>query len=140
MAADLVRQLDPSEAAQLLAQMPVDDAASVLRRLDAAERDRALDALGADQAGAIRPLLAHAEGTAGAVMTPRVRTASPDEPLEQVRARLAADPPEVEGLLNVVVVDRDRRPLGVIPATAVVSGRGDPVDVPPVRTNSRSTT
>ena len=69
-------------------------------------------------------------------MTPRVRTAAPDEPLLAVRDRVAADPPEVEGLLTVVVVDRERRPLGVIPATAVVAGRGEPIEVPPVRTDT----
>jgi sporulation protein YlmC with PRC-barrel domain len=136
VAADLLRQLDPPTAAEILAQMPVDDAAPVLRRLDPAERERALNALDADQASAIRSLLAQVEGTAGAVMTPRVKTASPGESLERIRARIAADPPEVEGLLNVIVVDSDRHPLGVIPATVLVSGRGEPVAVPPVRTNT----
>ena len=69
-------------------------------------------------------------------MTPRVRTATPDEPLDAILARVAADPPDVEGLLTVVVVDETRRPLGVIPVRALVAGRGDPVRVPPVRTDT----
>jgi Mg/Co/Ni transporter MgtE len=42
----------------------------------------------------------------------------------------------VEGLLNVIVIDPDRHPLGVIPATALVTGRGRPIDVPAVATDT----
>jgi CBS domain-containing protein len=136
VAADLLRALDRDEAAELLGRMPIDDVAPVLRRLDEPERDRALEALEPDRARVVRPLLEQKPGTAGAVMTPKVRTAAPGEPLDEVRARLAADPPEVEGLLNVIVIDPDRRPLGVIPATALVSGRGGPIDVPAVATDT----
>jgi Mg/Co/Ni transporter MgtE len=136
VAADLLRALDPEEAPEILARMPIDDVATVLRRLDGPERERALDALQSARADAVRPLLEHRAGTAGAIMTPRVRTAAPGEPLEAIRARLAAHPPRVEGLLNVVVVDSDRHPLGVIPATALISGSGSPIDVPAVGTDT----
>lgn len=69
-------------------------------------------------------------------MTPKVRTARPDEPLDAIRARVAADPPDVEGLLTVVVIDEQRHPLGVIPARVLVAGQGDPIRVPPVRTDT----
>jgi CBS domain-containing protein len=136
VAAGLVRELGTANAPEILARMPVDDLAGVLRSLDEPERERALAALDAARADALRPLLAHAEDTAGAIMTPDVRTARADEPLEAVRARIAADPPAVEGLLSVVVVDGERRPLGVIPARALLAARGAPVDVPAVRTDT----
>jgi magnesium transporter len=116
--------------------MPLDDLAGVLRTLDEPERERALAGLDAARAATLRPLLAHAEDTAGAIMTPDVRTARAGEPLDAVRARIAADPPEVEGLLSVVVVDDQRHPLGVIPARALLAARGTPVDVPAVRTDT----
>jgi CBS domain-containing protein len=136
VAAELVRELREPHASAILAHMPVDDAADALRPLETDERERALSALEPGRARTIRPLLVHDPNTAGAIMTPDVRTAGPDEPLDRVRARVAADPPAVDGLLTVVVVDSDRRPLGVIPATSLLSGRGEPVRVPPVRTNT----
>jgi magnesium transporter len=136
VAAPLLRELSESDVAAILARMPVDDIAGILRPLDEPARERALTALDPERARTVRPLLDHAEGTAGSIMTPRVRTATPDEPLDAIRARVAADPPDVEGLLTVVVVDEKRRPLGVIPVRALVAGRGDPVEVPAVRTDT----
>jgi CBS domain-containing protein len=136
VAASLLRELGTADAPEILARMPVDDLAGVLRTLDEPERERVLDALDAARVDVLRPLLAQAEDTAGAIMTPDVRTAGADEPLDAVRARTAADPPEVEGLLSVVVVDDQRRPLGVIPARALLAARGTPVDVPAVRTDT----
>jgi CBS domain-containing protein len=136
VAAPLLRELGDSDATAILARMPVDDIAGILRPLDEPARERALTALDADRAQAVRRLLDHAEGTAGSIMTPRVRTATPDEPLDAIRARVAADPPDVEGLLTIVVVDAQRRPLGVIPARALIAGRGDPVRIPAVRTDT----
>jgi CBS domain-containing protein len=136
VAAPLLRELGDSDVNEILTRMPIDDVAGILRPLDEPERERALASLDAERVRAIRPLLAEAEGTAGAIMTPKVRTAEPDEPLEAIRARLAADPPEVEGLMTVVIVDERRRPLGVIPARILVAGQGDPIRVPPVRTDT----
>jgi CBS domain-containing protein len=136
VAGPLLRELGQSDATAILAQMPIDDIAGILRPLDEPARERALTALDPERARAIRPLLDQAEGTAGSIMTPGVTTAAPDESLDAIRARVAADPPDVEGLLTVVIVDEQRRPLGVIPARALVAGRGDPVRVPPVRTDT----
>ena len=136
VAAPLLRELGESDATAILARMPLDDIAGILRPLDEPARERALAALDAERARAIRPLLDQAEGTAGAIMTPKVRTARPDEPLDAIRARVAADPPDVEGLLTVVVIDEQRHPLGVIPARVLVAGQGDPIRVPPVRTDT----
>jgi CBS domain-containing protein len=136
VAAGLVRELGGEQALDILARMQTDDLAAVLRSLDEPERERLLAGLESGQAETVRPLLAQAEDTAGAIMTPEVRTAAADEPLDVVRARVAADPPPVEGLLTVVVVDDERRPLGVIPARRLLAGNGAPVDVPPVRTDT----
>ncbi|MGE5636743.1 MAG: CBS domain-containing protein, partial [Nocardioidaceae bacterium] len=81
-------------------------------------------------------LLEQAEGTAGAAMTPEVRTAALGEPLERVRERVAAEPPPREGLLTVVPVDAERRPHGVISVASLLSGSGEPVPVPAVRADT----
>lgn len=132
LAARLLSELSEAEAGEMLAQMPVDDAAAATRALDPERRERLLAGPAAERARAISELLAHEPGTAGAIMNPDVRTAFADEPLERVRARIASDPPRLEGLLTVVVVDSGRRPLGVIPVTALVAQAGGPVWVPPV--------
>jgi CBS domain-containing protein len=58
-----------------------------------------------------------------------VVTATPAEPVEAIRAQLAADPPAVTALATVIVVDAERRPVGAIPPAALL-GRGEAVDVP----------
>jgi CBS domain-containing protein len=132
VAGHLVRELGPAEAPSIIAQMPVDDAAGVLRGLDQPERERMLEGLSPERADGILRLLGHDANTAGAIMTLDVRTARPDEPLDAVRDRIARDPPSLDGLLTVVVVDAERRPVGVLPAAALIAGRGQPIPVPPV--------
>jgi CBS domain-containing protein/sporulation protein YlmC with PRC-barrel domain len=136
VAAGLVRELGTSDAPAVLAHMPVDDTAAVLRAMGEPEREELLEQLGPEEGGRVRRLLRYRSGTAGAVMTPDVRTARPDEPLGAVRERLARDPPALDGLLSVVVVDPDGRPTGVLPATAVLAGRGSPVAVPAVNASA----
>jgi sporulation protein YlmC with PRC-barrel domain/CBS domain-containing protein len=132
VAARLLTELDAQDAAVQLAGMPVDDAAAALRHVDPESRDRLLAAAPANRADAIRALLAHEPDTAGAIMNPDVRTARADEALTDVRARLARNPPQLEGLLTVVIVDGSGRPHGVIPVSALVGAAGSPVRVPPV--------
>jgi Mg/Co/Ni transporter MgtE len=136
LAAHLVRELGTANAPPILARMPADDTAGVLRALDEPEREDLLGGLPPDHTESIRRLLQHEDDTAGAIMTLDVRTALPDEPLEAIRKRIALDPPRLDGLLTVIVVDSDRRPLGVLPATALIAGRNEPIDVPPLSTHA----
>lgn len=136
VAASLLRELGAAEAPEVLTRMPLDDSAAALRALEEPEREQLLAALETDRARDIRRLLEHEPETAGAIMTPDVRTAAPEEPLAQVRARVAADPPALDGLLTTVIVDEAGRPLGVIPATSLISGHGRPVPVPAVSTDT----
>lgn len=136
LAARLLGELKLERATELLAQMPVDDAASALRTVQPDERAQLLRSLDPQRAGRIGRLLEHAEGTAGSAMTPDAPTASVDEPVASIRDRLAASPPRLDGLLNVVLVDEQRRPRGVLPASVVLAGRGEPVPVPAVRVDA----
>jgi Mg/Co/Ni transporter MgtE len=132
VAARLLHELEPSRAAEILARMPIDDAAAALRELEDDDAGSLLRSLERPRAARIRALLEHAEGTAGAVMTPDARTARVGESLEEVRERVSANPPTLDGLLTVVLIDEAGRPHGVLTATTVISGRGKPVPVPAV--------
>jgi hypothetical protein len=136
VAARLLRELRPERASEILARMPVDDAATALRELEAGDAEVLLGSQEEARATRIRELLAHADRTAGAVMTPDVRTARVGEAVEAIRERLAAAPPPLDGLLTVVVIDARRRPHGVLPASQIFAGVGEPVDVPAVRADA----
>ena len=60
-------------------------------------------------------LLAHPADTAGGLMTTDVRTARAGEPLEEIVARLREQPPPLEGLFTVIVLDGDGRLAGLLP-------------------------
>lgn len=135
-AARLLQELKADKAAALLAHMPVDDAAAALRTLEAPDRSELLEPLHPERAGRIEELLKHAEGTAGSLMTPDAQTAHVGEPIASIRERLAAEPPRLDGLLTVVLIDEQRHPRGVLPVSVVLAGHGAAVAVPAVRTDS----
>ena len=62
-------------------------------------------------------------------MNPDVVTARPDEGIAEIRARLAADPPRLDALLTVVVVDGDDRPVGVLSPRTLLTGSAEPAPV-----------
>jgi magnesium transporter len=66
--ADLVRALDPAALARIVAQMSPDDAAELLRELPRDQADQVLQALG-ERAEGVESLLGYAEQTAGALMS-----------------------------------------------------------------------
>jgi magnesium transporter len=136
LAAQLLQQVERERAREILERMPADDAAAAMRAMEKGEASRLLESLAEERATPIRALLAHAENTAGGVMTPDVRTAGLSDPVDTIRDRLASDPPPLDGLLTVILVDESRRPQGVLPGVAVLAGKHEPVPVPPVRTDT----
>lgn len=105
-------QMDTPAAARVLARMSLDTAAGLLRRLPGDAREALLAALRPDVAGPLGRLLRYPDGTAGALMDPRVLALPADldagEALERVRRS-----PEFT-LYYVYVVDRDGRLAGVL--------------------------
>jgi len=125
--ARLVASLPQPEAVSVVARMPADDAVAALRELAPDHLARLLEGLGTTRAGVLLRLLAAPPDTAGGLMTTEFRTALPDESIEEIRARFAADPPGPEGLATVFVVDDEGAPLGVYEATDLLAGRGPQV-------------
>lgn len=133
-AASVLTALHPARAAALLAALPFDVAAAHLRRIDAGAREERIAALPDPLARSFRSLLRFPEGTAGALMDPRVAALADDiTAAEALRAlRTAAD----RALYNVYVVDRDQNLVGVLnlrelllarPGERLSAVMGDPV-------------
>lgn len=111
-AARCLSRLAPELAASFAASLPVDALGLILRRLGGDERDALLGGLPDDTARAIRSQLAHAPGTAGAVMDPTVLTLPSDVSTEEASERLRQSP--ARSTYYLYVVDRDGRLSGVL--------------------------
>ncbi len=126
----LVGALEPDVAGSIVAAMPVDDATAALRHLDRERLDGVLGAVPTERAAELRRLLAYPPDSAGGLMTPHVRWARAGEDARAIRERLGGDPPRLDGLLTVFVVDDERRVLGAIPPRRLLAGDVTPLPWP----------
>lgn len=130
--ARLLHAASRKTASSMVASMPADDAAAVLRHLSPDTVDALLEGVVSERAMTLRRLLAHRADTAGGLMNSEVRTAAVGESVEMIRDRVAADLPELEGLATVFVVDDDGRPVGSFQPNDLLAGRTMPRSVPVV--------
>ena len=105
----LLTESDPAAAAPLVARMEPDEAAEALRDLDESGRDALLAALPGQAAARLRPVLSAPADSAGGQMTTLLVLARPEDTVEGVRARLAAQAEDVVDLDAIIVVDHDGR-------------------------------
>jgi CBS domain-containing protein len=105
----LLRETPPDEAAALVAEMEPDEAAEALRELSEDDRSDILDAMPPADAERLSDLLAHAEGTAGSVMTSKLCAVEAGDTVAAVRERLREDAEGQEPLDAVLVVDEQGR-------------------------------
>lgn len=118
----LVQTLQPDTAGEIIAAMPVDDAVAALRHVETGHGAALLRLVPSARAAELRRLLALPPRTAGGLMTTDIRTAGADEPVEAIRCRLTANPPALEGLMTVFVLDADGRLAGALPPRALIAG------------------
>ena len=128
----LVGALAPETATGVLTAMPVDDAVAVVRQLEPGPRAALLASLPAPRGEALETLLAYPAGTAGGLMTTDIRTTQAGEARDNLLRRLRADPPPLEGLYTVLVLDDGGRLTGVLPPSALIRGGTGPLDAPTV--------
>lgn len=108
--------VDPDDMADLVGDLPPQVAENVLQAMNAAERARLED------------ILAHAEDTAGGLMTPDVLTVRADTTLAVVLRYLRKRGSLPESTDSLMVVDRDNNYLGQLwVATLLTSPRKKPV-------------
>ena len=115
-----LERLDVASATAIMVHLPIDTATIILRRMEATPRTALLEALPRALAGALRRVLQYPEGTAGALMDPRVCTIPEDMTVEQVLtylrqyARLLSD--------YVYVVNREHRLVGCVHLRPIAAG------------------
>jgi len=113
--AELLNALAPDEGAELLHELPDDDAADLVGELAPEAQDRILAELPTDEAGEIRELLQYDEDTAGGIMTTALVSVlghvTASEAIEAVRVQGR----EVEDFYTVFVVNEDTKLLGTVP-------------------------
>ncbi len=118
--AELLASLAPAKGAELLHELPDDDAADLVGDLEPEDQDRILAELPADEAGEIRDLLRYDEETAGGIMTTALvrvlDSVTAREAIEAVRAQGR----EVENFYTVFVVDRQNVLLGTVPLDQLI--------------------
>ena len=98
----LLAELDVEDAAPIVSAMASDDAAAALRTIESPGRADLLAELDARRRDELARLLAHRPGSAAGLMSTDVRTAPAGASRDEVRARLAARPPRLEGLATVL--------------------------------------
>jgi magnesium transporter len=111
---DLLAAFSPEKGAELLHELPDDDAADLIGELEPEEQDAILEALPDEEAVELRDLLEYDEETAGGLMTTdlvKVRgTLTAGQAIGEVRVQGQ----EVEDFYTVFVVDDQERLMGTI--------------------------
>ena len=122
--ADILEELEEEEAAEIAARLKVGELARIL---DEMEPDEAADLLGditperaaevltvMEEPGEVRPLLIHADESAGGLMTSTRVMLHKEMTAEGAIAYLRAVAPETENVYYLFVVDEEVRVVGVV--------------------------
>jgi magnesium transporter len=112
LASDVLARLPGEHAGAVLCTLSHGDAARLLRGIAPEVRQELIGRLPREPRQALGALLRFPEGTAGALMDPRVASLPGDLTAEQAAARLRAEP--AYGAYYLYVVDREQRLVGVL--------------------------
>ncbi|MGF1612312.1 MAG: magnesium transporter [Kiloniellales bacterium] len=110
----LARCLDRRQLAQIVTEMNADDRADLFNRLSPEQREALLPGLAQAEREDIRRLAAHAEGTAGAIMTSDYATLGPELTAREALEVLRREAPDKETIYRAYVLDRDRHLIGSV--------------------------
>ncbi len=134
-AAELVAALAPAAAVRILDEMEPDEAADLLGDLEPAQAGELLSKL--EDAAEIRPLLLHADDSAGGLMTSEFLALRRRTAVADALAAVRAWQPKSDTLSDLFVIDRDGRLCGVVSLRQLVIADaaalvGDVMDPEPV--------
>ena len=104
---DLLAALAPEKGAELIEELPDDDAADLMAELEPPERRRIFEALPGDTAGDLLDLLSYDEETAGGLMTTELIAVGGSMTAAQALEQVRVQGREVEDFYTVFVVDGD---------------------------------
>ncbi|MBN1978420.1 MAG: magnesium transporter [Anaerolineae bacterium] len=117
-AAEIAARLEPEDLAQILDEMEPDEAADLLGDIAPEHAAEVLAAM--EEPEEIRPLLVHADESAGGLMTSVKVTLHKDMTVEQAFAHLRTSELEPRTTYYLFVVDTDVRLVGVVPLRRLV--------------------
>jgi magnesium transporter len=113
LAVDLLEAVGEERAGDIIEEMDPDEAADVLAELDEAQAEELIDAMEDEElADDLRELLAHEEGTAGAIMTTEFVAVKRTDAVGAVFKQLRANE-DVEAYNYIYVVEDDDALVGV---------------------------
>ena len=111
-AAEIATRMKVADLARILDEMEPDEAADLLGDIPPERAEKALAAMA--EAEEVRPLLAHADDTAGGLMTPAEVLLHKNMTAEGAIAYLRAISPQSETVYYLFVVDEENRLVGVV--------------------------
>ncbi len=99
---DLLAEMDPDDAADIIGDLPYDKAETLLRLM------------GVKESSVIRSLLGYKDKTAGGIMTPEVTTVAEGLTVQQVIDHMRAESTEHESVYYIYVVEGDQHLVGAV--------------------------
>ena len=128
LAVDLLESVGEERAGDIIEEMNHDEAADVLQGFDETQAEKLIDDMEDERAEDLRELMAHDEGTAGAIMTTEYLAVKPAATVATALRALRAVVEDVEAYNYIHVVDADGVLKGVFSLReALVSRRKTPV-------------
>lgn len=119
----VAERLDTSQLADLLAGAPTDDAARLLSRFGRRRREAVLAGFDRAEREAIAAHATYGPESAGAYASARYAVLTPDMTAADALARLKAEAGQAETIYDAYVVADDRRLLGVVGLSRLLTAR-----------------
>lgn len=110
----LLAALSPEKSAELIHELPDDDAADLIGELAPPAQQKILEALSFDEAGELIDLLRYDEESAGGLMTTDLVAVEGSLTAQQALEEVRRQGREVEDFYTVFVVDAEHRLLGTL--------------------------
>lgn len=117
---------DPEEIGAFIGELPPDDRVDLLNQVDPDIVEAVLPSVPTEERRDILRLQAHAEGTAGAVMTTEIAKISDHCTVRQALEEIVHQAEELETIYYIYAVDDDNHLRGVVSARKLISTQKKP--------------
>lgn len=122
---DILAEMNPTYAAEMLSNMYADDAVDVLNELDKDQVVSYLTIMDDESAKEIKELLHYEEYTAGSIMTTEFVAISKNQTVRSAMYILKSEAPNAETIYYIYVVDDDKKLVGVISLRDLIISHDD---------------
>ena len=122
---DILAEMNPTYAAEMLSNMYADDAVDVLNELDKDQVVSYLTIMDDESAKEIKELLHYEEYTAGSIMTTEFVAISKNQTVRSAMYILKNEAPNAETIYYIYVVDDDKKLVGVISLRDLIISHDD---------------